>query len=65
MGEQKEEEKIWEQHMTEQKQREDIRKSELQEALERERRELDKLDQERVTISATQFSVPALARCPS
>uniref|UniRef100_A0A8C9M6S4 Oral-facial-digital syndrome 1 protein n=1 Tax=Panthera tigris altaica TaxID=74533 RepID=A0A8C9M6S4_PANTA len=50
MGEQKEEEKIWEQHMTEQKQREDIRKSELQEALERERRELEKLDQERRMI---------------
>ncbi|XP_046931863.1 centriole and centriolar satellite protein OFD1 isoform X3 [Lynx rufus] len=50
MGEQKEEEKIWEQHMTEQKQREEIRKSELQEALERERRELEKLDQERRMI---------------
>uniref|UniRef100_A0ABI7W1R8 OFD1 centriole and centriolar satellite protein n=1 Tax=Felis catus TaxID=9685 RepID=A0ABI7W1R8_FELCA len=65
MGEQKEEEKVWEQHMTEQKQRQEIRKSELQEALERERRELEKLDQERVTIGATQFSLPALARCPS
>ncbi|GAB5584424.1 oral-facial-digital syndrome 1 protein isoform X4 [Prionailurus iriomotensis] len=50
MGEQKEEEKIWEQHTTEQKQREEIRKSELQEALERERRELEKLDQERRMI---------------
>uniref|UniRef100_A0ABI7VZL6 OFD1 centriole and centriolar satellite protein n=1 Tax=Felis catus TaxID=9685 RepID=A0ABI7VZL6_FELCA len=50
MGEQKEEEKVWEQHMTEQKQRQEIRKSELQEALERERRELEKLDQERRMI---------------
>ncbi|XP_025790433.1 oral-facial-digital syndrome 1 protein [Puma concolor] len=50
MGEQKEEEKIWEQHMTEQKERKEIRKSELQEALERERRELEKLDQERRII---------------
>ncbi|XP_040325030.1 centriole and centriolar satellite protein OFD1 isoform X2 [Herpailurus yagouaroundi] len=50
MGEQKEEEKIWEKHMTEQKERKEIRKSELQEALERERRELEKLDQERRII---------------
>ncbi|XP_039089816.1 oral-facial-digital syndrome 1 protein isoform X2 [Hyaena hyaena] len=50
MGEQTEEEKMWEQHMTEQKQREEIRQNELQEALERERRELEKLDQERRMI---------------
>ncbi|XP_011854773.1 PREDICTED: oral-facial-digital syndrome 1 protein-like [Mandrillus leucophaeus] len=45
--EQKEEEKIWEQQVKERKQREERRQSNLQEILERERRELEKLYQER------------------
>nr|XP_039325548.1 oral-facial-digital syndrome 1 protein-like [Saimiri boliviensis boliviensis] len=45
--EQKEEEKIWEQQVKEQGQREERRQSNLQEILERERRELEKLYQER------------------
>ncbi|XP_036768853.2 centriole and centriolar satellite protein OFD1 isoform X1 [Manis pentadactyla] len=45
-GEQKEKEKIRDQHMKEQRQREERRQSERQEALERQRRELEKLDQE-------------------
>ncbi|XP_048192882.1 oral-facial-digital syndrome 1 protein isoform X2 [Perognathus longimembris pacificus] len=48
--EQKEEEKVWDQHAEEQKQREERRQSDQQEALERERRELEKLDQERRMI---------------
>ncbi|KAF3815733.1 hypothetical protein GH733_016261 [Mirounga leonina] len=50
MGEQKEEEKIWEEHMKDRRQREERRQNERQEALERERRELEKLDQERRMI---------------
>ncbi|XP_072600140.1 centriole and centriolar satellite protein OFD1 isoform X8 [Vulpes vulpes] len=50
MGELKEEEKIWEEHMRERKEREERRQNEWQEALERERRELEKLDQERKMI---------------
>ncbi|EFB16537.1 hypothetical protein PANDA_017276, partial [Ailuropoda melanoleuca] len=50
MGEQKEEEKIWEEHLKERRQREERRQNEQQEALERERRELEKLDQERRMI---------------
>lgn len=46
IGEQNEEENIWEQHVKEQSQREDRRHGARQEALERERRELEKLDQE-------------------
>ncbi|XP_036876495.2 centriole and centriolar satellite protein OFD1 isoform X1 [Manis javanica] len=46
VGEQKEKEKIRDQHMKEQRQREERRQSERQEALERQRRELEKLDQE-------------------
>nr|XP_008509606.1 PREDICTED: LOW QUALITY PROTEIN: oral-facial-digital syndrome 1 protein homolog [Equus przewalskii] len=46
IGEQNEEENIWEQHMKEQRHRKDRRHSEQQEALERERRGLEKLDQE-------------------
>nr|XP_035161200.1 centriole and centriolar satellite protein OFD1-like [Callithrix jacchus] len=45
--EQKEEEKIWEQQVKERGQREERRQSNLQEILERERRELEKLYQER------------------
>ncbi|XP_025244323.1 oral-facial-digital syndrome 1 protein-like isoform X2 [Theropithecus gelada] len=44
---QTEEEKIWEQQVKERKQREERRQSNLQEILERERRELEKLYQER------------------
>ncbi|XP_074247525.1 centriole and centriolar satellite protein OFD1 isoform X2 [Saimiri boliviensis] len=43
----KEEEKIWEQQVKERRQREERRQSNLQEILERGRRELEKLDQER------------------
>nr|XP_025713206.1 oral-facial-digital syndrome 1 protein isoform X2 [Callorhinus ursinus] len=50
MGEQKEEEEIWEEHMKERRQREERRQNERQEALERERRELEKLDQEQRMI---------------
>ncbi|XP_062939613.1 centriole and centriolar satellite protein OFD1 isoform X3 [Cynocephalus volans] len=50
IGEQREEEKIWEQQMKEQRQREERRQSDRLEALERERRELEKLDQERRMI---------------
>lgn len=50
MGEPKEEEKIWEGHMRERKEREERRQNEWQEALERERKELEKLDQERRMI---------------
>uniref|UniRef100_A0A8D2DKM2 OFD1 centriole and centriolar satellite protein n=1 Tax=Sciurus vulgaris TaxID=55149 RepID=A0A8D2DKM2_SCIVU len=50
LGEQKEEEKLWEQQVKERRQREERRQSDLQEALERERRELEKLDQERKMI---------------
>ncbi|XP_059014088.1 centriole and centriolar satellite protein OFD1 isoform X5 [Mustela lutreola] len=50
MGEQKEEEKLWAEHMRERRQREERRQSERQEALGRERRELEKLDQERRMI---------------
>uniref|UniRef100_A0A9L0IMC8 OFD1 centriole and centriolar satellite protein n=1 Tax=Equus asinus TaxID=9793 RepID=A0A9L0IMC8_EQUAS len=46
IGEQNEEENIWEQHMKEQRHRKDRRHGERQEALERERRGLEKLDQE-------------------
>ncbi|XP_038307275.1 centriole and centriolar satellite protein OFD1-like isoform X1 [Canis lupus baileyi] len=46
MEEQKEEEKIWEEHMRECRQREERRQNEWQEASERERRELEKLNQE-------------------
>lgn len=52
LGEQKEDEKSWEQQMKERRQREERRQSERQEALERERRELEKLDQERVICLA-------------
>uniref|UniRef100_A0A2I3HQB8 Uncharacterized protein n=1 Tax=Nomascus leucogenys TaxID=61853 RepID=A0A2I3HQB8_NOMLE len=45
--EQKEEEKIWEQQVKEQKHRKERRQSNLQEILETERRELEKLYQER------------------
>ncbi|KAL4697867.1 hypothetical protein H8957_001193 [Semnopithecus entellus] len=45
--EQKEEEKIWEQQVKERKQKEERRQSNLQEILEKERRELEKLYQER------------------
>nr|XP_021545855.1 oral-facial-digital syndrome 1 protein-like [Neomonachus schauinslandi] len=55
MGEQKEEEKIWEEHMKDRRQREERRQNERQEALERERRELEKLDQERVMLSTRKF----------
>ncbi|KAL0626603.1 Oral-facial-digital syndrome 1 protein [Plecturocebus cupreus] len=48
--EQKEEEKIWEQQVKEREQREERRQSNLQEILERERRELEKLYQERTMI---------------
>ncbi|XP_017400794.1 oral-facial-digital syndrome 1 protein-like isoform X2 [Cebus imitator] len=48
--EQKEEEKIWEQQVKERGQREERRQSNLQEILERERRELEKLYQERRMI---------------
>ncbi|KAK2108620.1 oxidative DNA demethylase [Saguinus oedipus] len=47
IGEQKEEEKIWEQQVKVRGQREERRQSNLQEILERERRELEKLYQER------------------
>ena len=58
IGEQNEEENIWEQHMKEQRHRKDRRHSEQQEALERERRGLEKLDQEWVMmICATGLSV--------
>ncbi|XP_010594084.1 centriole and centriolar satellite protein OFD1 isoform X1 [Loxodonta africana] len=50
IGEPKEEENIWEQHMKDQRQKEERRQSERQEALEKERRELEKLDQERRMI---------------
>ncbi|XP_008570172.1 PREDICTED: oral-facial-digital syndrome 1 protein isoform X3 [Galeopterus variegatus] len=50
IGEQREEEKIWEQQMKEQRQREERRQSDRLEALEREQRELEKLDQERRMI---------------
>ncbi|XP_027970769.1 oral-facial-digital syndrome 1 protein isoform X2 [Eumetopias jubatus] len=50
MGEQKEEEEIWEEHMKERRQREERRQNERQEALERERRDLEKLDQEQRMI---------------
>lgn len=50
--EQKEEENIREQQVKERRQREERRQSNLQEVLERERRELEKLYQERV-ISMT------------
>ncbi|XP_022374035.1 oral-facial-digital syndrome 1 protein isoform X2 [Enhydra lutris kenyoni] len=50
MGEQKEEENMWEEHMRACRQREERRQSERQEALERERRELETLDQERRMI---------------
>ncbi|XP_017364312.1 oral-facial-digital syndrome 1 protein isoform X3 [Cebus imitator] len=46
----KEEEKIWEQQVKERRQREERRQSNLQEILERGRRELEKLDQERRVI---------------
>ncbi|KAM6143731.1 centriole and centriolar satellite protein OFD1 [Erethizon dorsatum] len=49
-GEHKEEENMWEQHVKEQKQKEEQRQSDLREVLERERRELEKLDQERRMI---------------
>ncbi|XP_077002424.1 centriole and centriolar satellite protein OFD1 isoform X4 [Tamandua tetradactyla] len=53
-GEQREEEKLWEQHLKEQRQKEERWQCEqeaaLQNALERERRELEKLDQERRII---------------
>ncbi|XP_045393511.1 oral-facial-digital syndrome 1 protein isoform X2 [Lemur catta] len=48
--EQKEEDKIWEQQVKERRQREERRQIDRQEVLERERRELDKLDQERRMI---------------
>ncbi|XP_047572930.1 oral-facial-digital syndrome 1 protein-like isoform X5 [Lutra lutra] len=50
MGEQKEEENMWEEHMRARRQREERRQTERQEALERERRELETLDQERRMI---------------
>ncbi|XP_037668644.1 oral-facial-digital syndrome 1 protein-like [Choloepus didactylus] len=50
VGEQREEEKLWEQHLKERKQNEERQQCERQEALERERRELEKLDQERRRI---------------
>ncbi|XP_014646596.1 PREDICTED: oral-facial-digital syndrome 1 protein isoform X2 [Ceratotherium simum simum] len=50
IGEQNEEENIWEQRLKERRRREERRHSERQEALERERRELEKLDQERRMI---------------
>uniref|UniRef100_A0A452TGE7 OFD1 centriole and centriolar satellite protein n=1 Tax=Ursus maritimus TaxID=29073 RepID=A0A452TGE7_URSMA len=65
MGEQKEEGEIWEEHMKERRQREERRQNERQEALERERRELEKLDQERVMPSTRKFSAPfPLAHLP-
>jgi hypothetical protein len=48
IGEQKEDENVWNQHLKERRQREERRQSDRQEALEKERRELEKLDQERV-----------------
>lgn len=48
-GEHQEEENTWAQRVKEQKQKEERRRNELIEALERERRELEKLDQERVS----------------
>uniref|UniRef100_A0A8C0JR24 OFD1 centriole and centriolar satellite protein n=1 Tax=Canis lupus dingo TaxID=286419 RepID=A0A8C0JR24_CANLU len=56
MGEPKEEEKIWEGHMRERKEREERRQNEWQEALERERKELEKLDQERVMLNTCKLS---------
>ncbi|XP_012892884.1 PREDICTED: oral-facial-digital syndrome 1 protein-like, partial [Dipodomys ordii] len=49
-GKQSEEENTWDQHVKELKQRDERRMSDRQEALERERRELEKLDQERRMI---------------
>uniref|UniRef100_A0A8C0XQI5 Oral-facial-digital syndrome 1 protein n=1 Tax=Castor canadensis TaxID=51338 RepID=A0A8C0XQI5_CASCN len=50
IGEQKEDENVWNQHLKERRQREERRQSDRQEALEKERRELEKLDQERRMI---------------
>lgn len=49
-NEEQKEDNLWEQEMMERRQREEKRHSERQEALERERRELEKLDQERRII---------------
>ncbi|KAM4818398.1 centriole and centriolar satellite protein OFD1 isoform 2-T2 [Thomomys bottae] len=49
-GEQNDEEKVWDQHVKEQMHTEERRQSDRQEALERERRELAKLDHERKLI---------------
>lgn len=65
--EEKEEQQLWEIHVKERRQREEQRQNERQEALDRERRELEKLEQERVMCHlnpCTSFSSGHLQQVP-